>query len=185
MRVEIGMKINKVCLALAMLTVMVSVGAYSQSPKHAPDFTLTLSTAKETMPALRSGERLTIDVEEKNISQHPVNLGRNKADLPYQMSVLRNGLPAETTEEYRRITNPNPTRTPNADPGVMLFMLDPGESQHFQIVLTDYFDLSQPGYYEITFSRGTDKAMADNVEVKSNTLTIHVVPRDDPPPAKQ
>ena len=70
------MKINKVTLALAMLTVMVSTGALSQSPKHAPDFTLTLSTAKETIPALRSGERLMIDVEEKNISQHPVNIGR-------------------------------------------------------------------------------------------------------------
>src|SRR5208283_2774269 len=137
MRVEIGMKINKVCLALAMLTVMVSVGAYSQSPKHAPDFTLTLSTAKETMPALRSADRLTIDVEEKNISQHPVNIGRSEPGLWYQMSVLRNGLPAETTEEYRRITNPNPNPDPNRQisGSIMMGMLDPGESQTFHIVL--------------------------------------------------
>ena len=175
------MKINKVTLALAMLTVMVSTGALSQSPKHAPDFTLTLSTAKETIPALRSGERLMIDVEEKNISQHPVNIGRNKADLSYQMSVLRNGSPADTTEEYRRITNPNPNRTPHADPGFFLGMLDPGESQIFHIVLTDYFDMSQRGYYEITFSRGTDKGMADNVAVKSNTLTVTVLPASSTP----
>ena len=67
----------------------------------------------------------------------------------------------------------------------MLFMLDPGESKTFHIVLTDYFDMSQPGYYEISFSRGTDQGMADNVEVKSNTLTVTVLPASSTPAYSQ
>ena len=70
------------------------------------------------------------------------------------------------------------------------YTIMPGKTRVFEVPLSAFFDLSTPGKYEITFSRGTDSRGAygrgpDNVDVKSNTITITVLPAGSPQPTQQ
>ena len=163
-----------------------SVTASSQTGKHEPDFTLKISTEDETVTTQKNMD-ISISVVETNISKHTINAGRpsDSGDW-YSMSVLLDGRPAPITERYREILNPK-----KLDPDVLqtgngfVAKIDPGQSQTFEVPLTAFFDLSTPGKYKITFSRGTDRGRSNNVEVKSNTITITVLPSADQPSNQQ
>ncbi len=62
------------------------------------------------------------------------------------------------------------------DGSVGFWTIQPGHAQTFHVELSLYFDFGTPGKYEITFSRGTDPGQPDNVDVKSNTVTLTVLP---------
>jgi hypothetical protein len=182
------MKMKREVLAFFVAVVAVA-GNSSAAPttgRHEPDFALTISTKEETVRAQKDMDVVVI-VEEKNISNHTVNIGRlSHPGYWYGMTVLLDGRPAPITELYRKLITPKqygPDELPIVDsfPGT----LKPGESERFEIHLPEFFDLSTPGTYEITFTRGTDTGQPDNVDVKSNTITVTVLPADDPPPAQQ
>ncbi len=153
--------------------------AFAQAAKHKPDFTLTISTGNRTLVAQKDME-IPINVEEKNISNHPVSAG--KPDDPgewYKMVVLLDGNPAPITDRYREILTPkkDDLSIPLTGSGSS-WTIEPGQTQTFEVPLTAFFDLSAPGKYKITFSRGTDPGKPDNVDVKSNTITVTVLPSD-------
>ena len=95
------------------------------------------------------------------------------------MSVLHDGNPVPFTNEYIQDHSPQ-----KYDPSVPVTIspytgtLNPGKIQDFEVLLSEIYDLSAPGKYEITFSRGTDPGRPDNVDVKSNTITITVLPAE-------
>jgi uncharacterized membrane protein len=96
------------------------------------------------------------------------------------MNVLLDGHPAPITEMYRRFLAPKKqdSDVPFVYSGSgAVETINPGESRTFEITLNAFFDMSAPGKYEITFSSGTDpQQRPDDVEVKSNTITITVLP---------
>jgi len=74
-------------------------------------------------------------------------------------------------------------------------VLDPGESSQSGGLISQIFDFSRPGKYTIQASRLVlgDDQRPDTlelhkdpwIEIKSNTITITVLPAADPPPTKQ
>ena len=178
------MKNRCLVIILVGLTLIWSGNAMPQTGKHDPDFALTISTEEDTVKSQRDMD-ISVIVKETNISRHTINAGRLKEPGDwYTMSVALNGQPAPITEMYREILTPK-----RADPdpdvadtfGGLLYSIKPGESQTFKVPLTAYFDLSTPGRYEITFARGTERGRPVSVDVKSNTITITVLPADDQP----
>ncbi|MFZ0662171.1 MAG: hypothetical protein WAM66_05720 [Acidobacteriaceae bacterium] len=63
-------------------------------------------------------------------------------------------------------------------------VLQPGESMLNQGTLSNGFDLSQPGTYTFQVAQHVSDDPKSPV-VKSNTITITVLPADNPPPAQQ
>ena len=162
-------------LLLAMI-VTGSICSAQTVAKRAPDFSLTISTPKSTIPSRGKKTYVPIHVLQKNTSQHTINIGRSSNPaFWYQMTVLLDGNPAPHTELYKRLTAPP---APNA-PVIMDFFsvkLKPGKTRDLGVSLSDYYDFSTPGQYQITFARGTDPGQPDNVMVYSNTITVTVLP---------
>jgi hypothetical protein len=182
---EMNLKNNCFAILLAGLTLVGSGNAAPPTGKHKPDFTLTISTEDATVKAQRDLE-ISVSVEEKNITRHSIEAGRtgNPGEW-YGMSVMLDGHPAPIKELYREIITPK-KRDPNAHVTISgaVWTIKPGKSMTFEVPLTAYFDISAPGKYEITFTRGTNPGQPNNVDVKSNTITITVL-ADDPPSAQQ
>ena len=67
--------------------------------------------------------------------------------------------------------------------------LAPGEQFHDYSTLSRMFDLTKPGTYTVTVKQDVrlDHAMPEpgRVTATSNTITVTVLPADDPPPAPQ
>jgi len=170
------MKNHTAAIALMLLVGITSTRASPQSVKHAPDFSLMISTQNQTIPKDTINLGVAIEVVERNTSHHDVNVSRpNYPGRWYKMSVVREeGTSADITDEYRHVIEPHkdPDSFPNMDS--QMGVITPGHSQHWAIALTNYVDLSKPGKYKITFSRGTDPGEPDSVEVKSNTITLTV-----------
>ncbi len=97
------------------------------------------------------------------------------------MVVLFDNKPAETTNEYRRIFSP-PKEGALLTTDWAFWTIKPRHSQTFYVELSLYFDFSKSGSYKITFIRGTDPGQPDSVDVKSNTITITVLPANNPDP---
>jgi len=177
---------NKKQVPAIFFLVLAGVGtsqAAQPAGKHAPDFTLTISTKEETVTS-QNHMNIGVNVEEKNISNHIISVGRPSDPARwYAMSVLLDLNPAPFTTEGKRSIAPKPY-DPNAPVTMDSFLgtLKPGQIQSFAVSLTAYFDLSSSGQYEITFSRGTDPGQPDNVVVQSNTITITVLPAGAPSP---
>jgi hypothetical protein len=183
------MKMKKKLLAIFLVVLTVVGRGYAQSvSKHEADFSLTISTGEESVKLQRGRIPIVVVIaEETNISSHTIHFGRSSDPGEcFKMSVLLDGHPAPVTERYRKLITPiehGPTDV------IMMSTFDvklnPGQSTIFKIPLTAYFNLGSPGRYDISFIDGTDPGQPDNVEVKSNTITITVLAADDPPPTQQ
>ncbi len=164
---------------LAGLAFVGSSYAAPPARKHAQDFKLKISTNAKVVKAQKDMD-IPVSVEEKNISSHPVDAGRdNEPGDWYNMEVLCDGKPAPITPKYKQILSPplEDASHPLED-SVAFWTIQPGRAQTFHVEVSLYFDFSTPGKYEITFSRGTDPGQPDNIDVRSNTVTITVVPQE-------
>jgi hypothetical protein len=181
------MKMKDGCFAMLFVAVAMACSSYAvaQAAKHEPDFTLTISTDDQTVVSQKDME-VSVNVEEGNISNHPINAGRpNEPGTWYKMIVLRDGSPAPMTERYRKLVTPekeDPNVPETADGA--LWTIKPGQTQMFEVPLAAFFDLSAPGEYKITFSRGTDPGQPDSVDVESNTITVTILPPGSTQPAQ-
>ncbi len=102
------MKMKDGCFAMLFVAVAMACSSYAvaQAAKHEPDFTLTISTDDQTVVSQKDME-VSVNVEEGNISNHPINAGRpNEPGTWYKMIVLRDGSPAPMTERYRKLVTP-------------------------------------------------------------------------------
>lgn len=116
----------------------------------------------------------------------------------YSLAVLRDGTPMErrtkaaTETESQEEGNDQPGRHKIRvfDSGPVCSKLargiDPGQTVKFTLWATAEFDMSVPGTYDITVSRETDRGHPErSLIVKSNTISITVLPTDNPPSTKQ
>ena len=92
----------------------------------------------------------------------------------FKIAVLLDGMPLEEREEIQKIRKQG---TPKGYGSFrMLRCTKPGETATQGLNITNFYDMSKPGTYEITVTRETDPDHPDkSVTVKSNTITI-VVP---------
>ncbi|MGA3371210.1 MAG: hypothetical protein ABSC48_05560 [Terracidiphilus sp.] len=170
-------------ILLATFIFVAGVCAAQVAETQTPAFALTIST-KDRIVKDQKDLKISVIAKEKNISRYAINIDRPSDRGEWNtMSVMFEGHPAPITELYREILNAK--KYPKIyDPNVPLRppissfapTVEPGQFQTFEVPLTAYFDLSNPGRYEVTFSRGTNPGQPDNVEVKSNTITITVLP---------
>jgi hypothetical protein len=178
------MRKNSILCVLALLAFIVHGFAQPPVGKHEADFTLTISIVKGALRPHTEGRKVVlVAVVEKNISTQTISTSRlSDEDTWYAMTVLRDGNAVPFTEEYKR-SHSRDNRDPNRPIAFSPYIgtLKPGETQTFEVLLSEIYDLSMPGTYAITFSRGTDPGQPDNVDVKSNTITITLLPGDDPP----
>lgn len=93
----------------------------------------------------------------------------------YDFTVTYNGMPMEETDAVRHLKMTREVRNCGSGPRPQR-LTRPGESMELELAVTDYYDMSRPGVYEITVTKETDPDHPDkSITVKSNTLTI-VVP---------
>jgi len=69
-----GMKNHTAATALMLLVGITSTSASPQSVKHAPDFSLMISTQNQTIPKDKINLGVAIEVVERNTSHHDVNV---------------------------------------------------------------------------------------------------------------
>jgi hypothetical protein len=169
---------NGKLIAISLATFIYAGNCYAAPPahKHKPDFTLTISTQDKTVKSPKDMD-IEVSVEEKNISRHQILYMLGNYEDMYTMDVLLDGHPAPITEQYREILalkkpDPNGLLIERGSGSGMAVTINPGESRTYAITLNWYFDMSTPGKYEIIFTTGTDPGRPDNVEVKSNTITV-------------
>jgi hypothetical protein len=170
-------------ILLGLLMLGVTGVAYSQTP-HQP-FSITVSTAKAEV---RSGDPVYLNVVMTNTSDHDVDCtiyASNALDRNYRYYILdEDGQPAP---KIRR-RYPEIGETFSLRPCI----LKPGEtSLPSGGMISILYDLRRPGKYTIQASRpiwGDDQrpepsgaVQSDQVDVKSNIITITVVGPEAPP----
>ena len=161
----------------------ISCFAYAQSTNQ--PFTLTVSALKSQV---KVGDPVFIEVTMLNTSDHEIDCARNSSnglDRNYQYEVNDEHGPVPKIEKkYHGGFNPSPCA------------LEPGESATGDGgLISRLYDFSQPGTYTIHVSRPiwgddqrpntTSKEDTEPSVVKSNTITITVLPADDPPASKK
>jgi hypothetical protein len=161
---------------LVVLFAMHTVSLYAQSPeKPEPGFTLAISQVPYggTSPGY-----YTVLVRLTNKS----NEERRETDCAaihgrYSLSVVYDGVRMEERDTVQKLRKQGAFETCKGD--LKLLRTKPGESQSYELDVTDFYDMSKPGTYQITATKETFPGNPDkSVTVKSNTLSI-VVPEPE------
>lgn len=168
-------------ILLGFLMLGVSGVAFSQTSQQ--PFTITIKAEKKQVKA---GDHVYLDVVMTNTSDHEI-----ACDFYWYDALDRNYIYDVVDEDgypVPKIVRKTPS---NTDPCI----LSPGESRSSGGVISRAFDLSRPGKYTIQVSRpiwgddqkpGTAGTVQNNEpEIKSNKITITVLPADDTQPTKQ
>jgi len=146
-------------------------------------FTLIISIENESA---KVGEIRPVIVKEKNITDHLINNTRPMSQcLWYRMEILRDGVQVSKTAEMIHRESPSKEEQFNTAP--FLSTLEPGDLDQFEVPVSQCYDMTVPGNYQITFTWERVDINDPNklIQTKSNTITLTVLPADEPPPAKQ
>jgi hypothetical protein len=172
---------KKICMFLLIGT---SIGLAQRTQGSANDqgstgsgFTLHISTRESSWTVGRIG---TVIVKEKNMTDHPIDTSRpSDSCLRYRMEILRDGVQVQKTESM--LLSETPPKGPHNEIGPFFSILKPGEVVQFEVPVSECYDMTVPGSYQITFTWESDPSQPDkNVQARSNTITIAVLPADDP-----
>jgi len=164
------------CMFLLVSAVLGTVCTAAQSTAS---FTLQVSTKT---PTFRVGEVVRIAITQTDVSNHPVSCdyaGGNAVNLIYDYHVTQeDGSPAEKVVWSKPVPPPYSYKQ---------CAIGPGESSTDPIYLNNVYKFDKPGQYTVWVSR-VDPDIEDEsgkpLIVKSNTITITVLPADATPPAK-
>jgi hypothetical protein len=161
---------------MAALSLYTNAQAHTGTQREArAPFTLTIA-AKDT--TTESGQVRTLIVSEKDISAHALDMSTMNPSLWYRVAILRNDQPVAKTKEMLQREAPPVDPSRFAPP--MFLTLKPGEETEMEFQIGNFYDMTEPGQYEITLTRISDPShRGKNIEVKSNTITMTVLP----PPA--
>jgi len=150
-----------------------SCAGFGQSGKG--PFTLTIGTDKPTVIA---GSQVIIKITQTNTSDQAIGCASadsNGFQIAFRHEVLDEDgksvkIPGEH-HEFRDFSWRGPCN------------LAPGESTSRDSRITALYDLRKPGKYTVQVSSQASADEKDG-EVKSNTITITVLPADGPPPTQ-
>jgi len=137
-------------------------------------------TIEAEEPVVQAGEPVIVDITRKNMTGETVTL-RNHSDAIrwYDFEVRRGSEPVPETEDLRLAKAPGTAFIETRE----VVTLEPEEITKTGIDLTRFYDMSKPGKYRITAALVCVRCAQDEI-VKSNTITITVLPADATPPAK-
>jgi hypothetical protein len=175
-------------ISLGFFLIVASCSAYAQTTSQ--PFTLTLSTFR---PEFRAGQQVLVHVVMTNTSQHDVDCTswfRNGLDRNYIYDVTyEDGKPAKDVDKHWK------------DSESSRCVLKPGESDVGSGgVISRIFDMSRPGRYTVQVTRHiwgdenrpetigsdwNDFGRYHQPDVKSNIITITVLPADLTPPVEK
>jgi hypothetical protein len=156
-----------------------------------PTFSLSINTLK---PKVILGSDIDIGISLTNVSDHPITLTFGHAGnvaCCYEYDVLdEQGVPvAKVGKRYAQLPNGERMELPKIGPGsVAEGTIAPGKGEGSNSTISDKYQFDHPGKYTIQVSRQDPEAMDENgnpVVVRSNTLTITVLPTDSTPSATQ
>lgn len=175
----------KIKFLTVLLFALVSSGsclraqnAPSSEPNSDAPFTLTISAKAASV---ESGHVRPLMVKEKNISNRDIDLTQQAMDIShwYQVEIHRNGAPVAKTKEMLRREQPFSGGMVQTN-GPFFLTLKPGDEAESEFPISDAFDMSEPGVYEITLALEVDALHSGKpILVRSNTITITVVPKPE------
>ncbi len=170
----------RILLGLFMLGVT-SI-AYSQAPQQ--PFTITISADK---PQVKAGDDVYLNVTMTNASDHDEDCTRNWSNA------LDRNYNYDVNDEYGQV--PKIEKKYHGGSRLSPCIIKPGETAKSGGLISVLYDFSRPGKYTIQVSRaiwGDDQrpepsgtVQTSQPDVRSNIITITVLPADEPPPAKQ
>ena len=164
----------RILFGLVMLEV--SVTGYSQTP--AQPFTLILSAFRSQVFA---GAQIEISVVMTNSSDHQIDCTgapSNGLDRNFKYDVLY-----EDGQEVPRRINKHPHVGPTGS--IWPCVIKPGgTARNAGGLISALYDFSRPGEYKIQVERYT-AFDPNSPTVKSNIITIRVLPADEPIPAQR
>jgi hypothetical protein len=168
---------------LVLLFTMQAVFVLAQSiKKPEPTFALSIEEDKEaarTNPGLHrvlvKYTHISFGFEDENYHEEAMGM--------YQMIVVRNGAPVAETDAMRDL---RAYRKADDNPTIMNpWSLKTGESRTTSLDVSDYYDMTRPGKYQITVTRESLPGNPDfSVPVSSNSVII-VVPQKEGRPSAQ
>jgi hypothetical protein len=160
-----------------------------------PPFTLTISYNQQNPnleitsdQAVKAGSWVGFRIRKTNISNHEINKVSDAVGASGYMFEVRDG--DGNLVEYKKhndlidgkvITSGGENRII----GTKDMVLQPGESKVNFEPLNNWYEIDKPGTYTIQVSEHVSNDPASEV-VRSNTITVTVLPKpDDPPPPPQ
>jgi hypothetical protein len=125
-----------------------------------------------------------------NITGHVIIDSRTGDPIEFlTFQISRDGIPVDETTRFKKMHGiglaPGEVFLSGMG-GPSVVKLKPGESCNSIVNVSNYYDMSKPGTYSVTVSRESPPGLPEeSPTVKSNTITITVLPADDPPPAPE
>ncbi|HUE05414.1 MAG TPA: hypothetical protein VMR62_38060 [Bryobacteraceae bacterium] len=144
----------------------------AETPK--PEFTLTIAEDKDAPRKSPSLHRVLVKYTRVAIGVESYEFHKEVEGM-YNMIVLRDGAPDAETETMRELRR---FRKVDHDPETLRAQpLKPGESWTQPLDVSDYYDMTKPGAYQVTVTRESlPLNLRYSVPVSSNTITVVVPP---------
>lgn len=157
----------------AMALICVSLNTVGAAPRANPRCSITIKTRSSTV---RFGAEVDGIIHIVNTGDRKISwagASSNGVNTLYRYD-CRDQTGSSVKKEYlgeMDSAGPQPT-------------IEPGESHDIEVPIDRACDLKQPGEYSIQISRSLTDGFGKSEVFKSNTITITVLPADDPPPVK-
>jgi hypothetical protein len=157
---------------MACVSVDLSAQSASASQNVKRSFSLTIAPPQ---PTIKAGSKVLVEVTMENKSDHDLALTFSEWD----MDVWDEKGEMATETRYRRILKGHENAEDRAGPRYVIggksidTTLDRGKSFTNRVNVSEMYDLSRPGKYEIQFNRYDDESKS---VVTSNKITVTVTP---------
>jgi hypothetical protein len=174
------MAAKRVVLLIGLMFVSYGVCSGQAAPvKPAAIFTLQIHAEHDTY---KSGDVILVRVNKKNITKKLINCTISDDPDMYLMDVMYEGSSADETDLLKEaLRPPRPGEIGGYMGSAEAAFCPPGKIIERNMLLTRYFKMAKPGRYTITFSEQTFPGEPQkNVLVRSNTITVTVLPADNP-----
>ncbi len=164
------MRLSKIVI-IAIVTIMAATGYFGAAEDNKQPFTITISAYKDTV---RIGEETRLHVVLANISDQSLVFRRSVSPITaeHHYTVLVHDKRGKNTQETEYGRHTRLHQLIGSDSAILL---KPGEKLEEDAILSDVFDLTSPGEYEIQFLRPVSEDPNEKEIVKSNTITITVI----------
>lgn len=169
-------------LLLLCLLLIFFEPALGQIQGPSPEFVLTIQAERQSVEA---GQPVIISVSRRNVTGHIIENNRTTNPMEYlTFRVTCGGEPVNGTAELLKMRGiglrAGEVHTLVTSP--YFAKLKPGESSHDTVEISYYYDLAKPGTYAISASQETRPGSPEkSMTVRSNTITVRVLPTENQP----